>query len=44
VPDPKPFDLKIKAGDRALFKYRMIIYEGNMDKARADALYQSYAR
>lgn len=44
VPDPKPFDLKIKPGGKALFKYRMSIYEGDMDKAKADALYQSYAR
>ncbi len=44
VPDPKPFNLKIKAGEKALFKYRMIIYEGGMDKDKVDALYASYIK
>ena len=44
VPDPKPFNLTLKKGEKALFKYRVAIYEGNMDKAKLDALYQSYAK
>ncbi len=44
VPDPKPFNLKIEQGQKALFKYRVIFYEGDMDKPKADALYQAYAK
>ncbi len=44
VPNPKPFNLKLKSGERALFKYRVIVYEGNLDKPKVDALYQSYIR
>ena len=44
VPNPKPFNLKLKAGEKALFKYRVIIYEGSLDKAKVDSLYQSYIR
>jgi hypothetical protein len=42
--DPKPFNLTVKAGEKALFKYRVIIYEGDVDKARADSFYREYAR
>lgn len=42
--DPKPFDLTVKAGEKALFKYRVLIYEGDADKARVDALYREYAQ
>jgi hypothetical protein len=44
IADPKAFNLTIKSGEKALFKYRVIIYEGEMDKAKADSLYQSYAK
>jgi hypothetical protein len=44
APDPKPFNLTLKKGEKALFKYRVAIYEGDMDKAKADAIYQSYAK
>ncbi len=44
APDPRPFNLTIKAGKKALFKYRVLIYEGEADKARMEALYRAYAR
>lgn len=44
VADPKPFDLHLKADEKALFKYRVVFYEGDMDKAKVEALYQSYIR
>jgi hypothetical protein len=44
VPDPKPFDLKLKPGQKAWFKYRVIIYEGDFGKDKVDALYQAYAK
>jgi hypothetical protein len=44
VADPKPFNLQLQADQKALFKYRVVLYEGDMDKARVDALYQSYIK
>ncbi len=44
VPAPKPFDLKVKQGQKALFKYRVIVYEGDFGKDKVDALYQAYAK
>lgn len=44
VPDPKPFDLKVKQGQKALFKYRVIVYEGDFGKDKVDALYKDYAK
>jgi hypothetical protein len=44
VADPQAFNLKLKAGEKALFKYRMILYEGSLDKAKVDALYQAYIK
>jgi hypothetical protein len=44
VPNPQPFNLKLKPWEKAIFKYRVIIYEGDMNKAKADALYQAYAK
>ncbi len=44
MPDPKPFNLLIKSGEKALFKYRMIIYEGAMDKDKMEAAYRVFAR
>ncbi len=40
---PQPFNLRIKPGEKALFKYRVVLYEGEMDKAKADLLYRAYA-
>jgi hypothetical protein len=44
VADPKAFNLKLKPGEKALFKYRVILFEGNLDKAKVDALYLSYIK
>ncbi len=44
VADPKPLNLAIKPGERALFKYRMILYEGDMDREKMEAQYKAYAK
>ncbi len=44
VPDPKPFNLVIKNGEKALFKYRVIFYEGDMNREKAEAAYQAFIR
>jgi len=44
VPDPKPFNLLIKNGEKALFKYRMIFYEGDMNRDKAEAAYQAFIK
>jgi len=44
VADPKPFNLKIKPGEKALFKYRVILYEGDMDRVKMEAQYKAYAK
>lgn len=44
VADPKPFNLTLKPGQKALFKYRVILFEGNLDKAKMDELYKSYIK
>jgi len=44
VADPKPFDLKLKPGEKAWFKYRVIVYEGDFGKDKVEALYQAYAK
>jgi hypothetical protein len=44
VPDPKPFSLIIKSGEKALFKYRMLFYEGDMNKDKMEAAYKAFAR
>ena len=44
VADPKAFNLKQKPGEKALFKYRVVLFEGSLDKAKMDALYQSYIK
>jgi hypothetical protein len=41
---PTPFNLTIKAGQKALFKYRVVFYDGDMDKAKIDTLYQAFAK
>jgi hypothetical protein len=42
VADPQPFNLRLKQGKEALFKYRVIIYEGDYNKTRVDALYREF--
>ena len=44
VPDPKPFGLKLKPGQKAWFKYRVVVYEGDFGKDKVDALYKAYAK
>jgi hypothetical protein len=44
VAEPKAFNLKIKPGDKALFKYRLIMYEGDWDKSKTEEQYQAYAK
>jgi len=44
LPDPKPFNLRIKAGDRAFFRYRMIFYDGDMNKEKVEAAYQTFIK
>ncbi len=44
LPDPKPFNLVIKKGQKALFKYRMIIYEGPMGKELVDEAYNTFVK
>ncbi len=42
VADPKPFNLLIKKGEKALFKYRVIFSDGEMDKAKTEAAYKAF--
>jgi hypothetical protein len=42
--DPKPFNLKLKKGQKAPFRYRVIVYEGDLDKVAVEKLHQEYAR
>jgi hypothetical protein len=42
--DPKSYSLTIKKGQKAPFIYRVLLYEGEADKARVESLYKSYAR
>ncbi|RPI23886.1 MAG: hypothetical protein EHM61_18595 [Acidobacteria bacterium] len=44
VADAKPFDLKLKPGEKAWFKYRVIVYEGDFDKNKVESLYQAYLK
>jgi hypothetical protein len=43
LPDPKPFNLVIKNGQKALFRYRMIFYDGTMGREKAESLYKTFA-
>ncbi|MFB3905567.1 MAG: PmoA family protein [Acidobacteriota bacterium] len=43
-PDPKPLDLKLKPGEKAWFKYRVVVYEGDFGKDKVDELYKAYAK
>jgi hypothetical protein len=42
--DPKPYNLVIKKGQKAPFIYRVLLYEGDADKARVESLYRDYAK
>jgi hypothetical protein len=42
--NPQPFQLRLQKGQEALFKYRVIVYEGDYDQSRVDALYREFAR
>jgi hypothetical protein len=44
VPDPKPFNLTLKKGQSAPFKFRVIIYDGLKTKKRLDAEFKKYAK
>jgi len=44
VADPQPLGLKLKPGEKAWFKYRVIVYEGDFDKDKVESLYQAYIR
>jgi len=44
VADPKPFSLKIEPGDKAMFKYRLVMYDGDWDQAKTEEQYKAYAR
>jgi len=43
VENPQPLNYVIKAGDSALFKYRMIIYEGDLTVDEIEASYKEYS-
>lgn len=42
--NPQPFGLKIKTGEKALFRYRVLLYEGKRDGKEIEALYQKFRR
>lgn len=44
VEDPKPFNLTLKKGERASFKFRVIIYDGPRTKQQLDNEFKKYAR
>jgi hypothetical protein len=41
--NPEPLNYLIKAGDIALFKFRMIIYEGDLAVDQIEANYKEYS-
>ena len=43
VENPQRRSLQLKPGESALFKFRMIIYEGNRDKDNLDKEFQNYS-
>lgn len=43
-PDPKPFNLTLKKGQTAQFKFRVIIYDGNRTKQQLDNEFEKYAK
>jgi hypothetical protein len=40
--DPQPFSLKLDAGESALFKFRMLIYDGERDKEQLDPVFNNF--
>ena len=44
VADAKPFGLKLKRGEKAPFKFRVIIYDGSRTKEQIDAEFEKYAK
>lgn len=44
LPDPQPFNLRLKLGEQALFRYRVIIYEGDYNSERIEKLYQEFTQ
>jgi hypothetical protein len=44
APSPTPFNLTIKSGQKALFRYRVVLYDGDMDKAKIDDLYREFTK
>jgi hypothetical protein len=43
-PDYAPFNLTLKPGESAPFRFRMILYEGRSEKKEWDAEFQSFSR
>ena len=44
VPDPKAFGLKLAPGASALFKYRVVVYEGDLAPPQVEEIYRQFAR
>lgn len=44
VPDPKPYNLTLKKGQFAPFKFRVIIYDGPKTKKQIDVEFQKYIK
>jgi hypothetical protein len=44
VPDPKAFGLKLAPGASALFKYRVVVYEGDLTPPQIEEVYRQFAR
>jgi hypothetical protein len=42
--DPELFVLTIKPGERALFRFRVIAYDGSLNKLEMDSRYNAYSR
>lgn len=38
------YELKLQPGESALFKFKVLVYDGHMDKAGLDKLYATYAQ
>jgi hypothetical protein len=42
--EAEAFNLRLQPGQKALFKYRVIIYEGDLGQENLDTLYRAFAR
>lgn len=42
--DPEPFQLTLKKGESALFKFRVILFEGRRSKEELEARFEDYTR